>query len=69
MIIYGVSRYLTRGLCLVDNIHKVFPLRISEEVLQVTRKPKLDIFSRFMRVRLEFRGEGLDDFWFHELER
>ena len=48
MVQYFVSRDLAGGFCLENDIQKVFPFQIAQQMLQVSSEPKLDAFFRLL---------------------
>ena len=49
-----MTRDLTRGLCLGDQVQEVVPLGVAQQMLDVSGKPELDTAFSLLRVR--FKG-------------
>jgi hypothetical protein len=56
MVIYLLARVLACSLCFIKYLQKIIPFRVSQQYLQITSIPELDVIGKMCR-----RLEGLHE--------
>lgn len=61
-----VAGYFAGSFCLEDNVQKIIPFRIAEQILKIARQPIFHAIFCLLGVRFKSGGERVHKFGFHD---